>query len=346
MSEASPIAATPTAAAAIAATGRETAAILLMLLAEDEAADVLSRLSPDEVQHLGEAMFAVADVSEKEVNAVLDEFVGRARKRTTLGFGADTHIRGVMQRALGSERADNVLSRITPTRHSTALDALKWMDAESIAGAILGEHPQIAATVLAHLEAPKAAQVLERLEETAQADIVYRVARLGPITQEALEDLERILLTRARAATPQAQSRRGGTSEAAQIVNNTRSPAEQRILRQLTRVDKVLARLIEDEMFVFDNLLAVSEKDIGTLFRSVDNELVIVGLKSCDERLKVKILGAMSSRAAQSIQDEMTERGPMRLAEVQEAQKAILAIARKMAEAGTISLGGKGDDYV
>lgn len=325
--------------------GREAAAILLMLLAEDEAADVLSRLDPAEVQQLGEAMFAVADVSEGQVNQVLDRFVDRARTTTTIGFGADRHIRGVMTRALGG-RADGMLSRITPATRTNALDALKWMDAEAIAGAIAGEHPQIAATVLAHLDPAKAAAVLEKLDEGAQADIVYRVARLGPVTQEALDEIEQVLLAQATGAPSAPPSRRGGPSEAAKIVNNTGSGADQRIIRQLTRLDKALARSIEDEMFVFDNLMAVSDKDIGTLFRQVENELVVVGLKSCDDRLRAKILGGMSARAAQSIQDEMAERGPMRLAEVQEAQKAILAVARKLGEAGAISLGGKGEDYV
>jgi flagellar motor switch protein FliG len=329
--------------AAAGPAGRETAAILLMLLQEDEAATLLSRLDPEEVQQLGEAMFAVADVSERQVNTVLDEFVGRARQRTTLGFGSDGHIRGVMARALG-DRAGDMLQRITPPTHATALDALKWMDVDAIAGAIDGEHPQIAAIVLAHLDAPKAAAVLEKMDESRQADVVYRVARLGPVTQDALEELDRILATAKRGPAPSAATKRGGPNEAAQIVNNVPTAIEQRLVRQLTKLDKNLARAIEDEMFVFDNLMAVSEKDIGTLFRNVENELVVVGLKSCDQRLRDRILGSMSARAAQSIQDEMAERGPMRLSEVQEAQKAILAIARRLADESQISLGGKSDD--
>lgn len=328
--------------------GREAAAILLMLLAEDEAANVLSRLDPAEVQQLGEAMYAVADVTEDQVNSVLDDFVGRARARTSIGFGSDGHIRGVMTRALGDARAETVLSRIAPPATSGGpLDALQWMDAASIADAIAGEHPQICATVLAHVEPEKAAAALAKLDEGIQADIVYRIARLGPVTQGALDEIERLLANTRRPPQPSPQSRRGGASEAAKIVNNAPTTAEtQRLVRQLTKLDKNLARMVEDEMFVFDNLSNVTEKDLGTLFRSVETELVIVGLKSCDERLRARILGSMSSRAAQSIQDEMNERGPMRLAEVQEAQKAILAIARRLADEGTISLGGKGDDYV
>jgi flagellar motor switch protein FliG len=337
---------TPIAAAGPA--GREAAAILLMLLAEDEAATVLSRLDPSEVEELGEAMYAVADVTESQINSVLDDFVERARTRTSVGFGADAQIRGVMTRALGDERAETVLSRIAPPATTGGpLDALLWMDADAVASAITGEHPQICATVLAHVEPEKAAAALAKLDESIQADIVYRIARLGPVTQSALDEIERLLANTKRTPQPSAQSRRGGASEAAKIVNNAPTTAEtQRLVRQLTKLDKNLARMVEDEMFVFDNLSNVSEKDLGTLFRSVENELVIIGLKSCDERLRGRILGSMSARAAQSIQDEMNERGPMRLAEVQEAQKAILAIARRLADEGTISLGGKGEDYV
>ncbi|USI73723.1 flagellar motor switch protein FliG [Sphingomonas morindae] len=326
--------------------GSSAAAILLMLLAEDEAAQVLGRLDPDEVQMLGSAMFGVADVSEEEVDGVLDQFIGRARERTTIGFGADSQIRTMMERALGAERAENMLARITPPARSSALDSLKWMDAKTIAGLVEFEHPQIAALVLAHLEPPVAADVLQLLEEELQAEVIYRVATLGAVTQEALDDLERLLLRQVNKRSNGTAPARGGASEAAKIVNSTRTATEQRVIRQLAKLDKTLARAIEDEMFIFDNLMSVSDKDLGTLMRGVESDLLVVALKGADERLRQKIFGCMSSRAAQSIQDEIAERGPMRLAEVQEAQKQILAIARQLAQAGTINLGGKGEDYV
>ena len=326
--------------------GSEAAAILLMLLAEDEAAQVLSRLEPDEVQHLGGAMFNVADVSEIQVNTVFNLFVDQARARTTVGFGAETQIKNMMERALGSERAENVLARITPTTRSNALDALKWMDPPAIAAMIEPEHPQIAAILLAHLEPPIAADVLQLLDESVQPDLVYRVATLGPVTAEALEDLEKLLLNQKARAVTAPPTKRGGATEAAKIVNNARTSAEQRIIRALAKLDKGLARTIEDEMFIFDNLMGVDEKGLGTLMRSVENDVLVVALKGAEPRLRDKILGCMSSRAAQSIMDEMADRGPIRLAEVQDAQKEILAIARRLASEGTINLGGKDDDYV
>ena len=182
--------------------GSEAAAILLMLLGEEEAAQVLTRLDPDEVQHLGGAMFNVADVSENQVDSVFSLFVDQARARTTVGFGADVQIRGMMERALGSERAETVLARITPVTRSNALDALKWMEPRTIAGMIEPEHPQIAAIVRAHLDPPVAADVLQLLDESIQADLVYRVATLGPVTSEALEDLVALLLKQDRQQCP------------------------------------------------------------------------------------------------------------------------------------------------
>ncbi|UAK26033.1 flagellar motor switch protein FliG [Sphingomonas nostoxanthinifaciens] len=326
--------------------GSEAAAILLMLLGEDEAAQLLGRLDPQEVQHLGGAMFNVADVSEVQVNKVLDQFVDRAKKRTTLGFSSDRQIRGMMEKALGSERAENMLQRITPPARAANLDALKWMDTRTIAALVEHEHPQIIALVLAHLDPAVAADVLQLLPEEIQADLIQRVATMGPVTAEALEDLEALLMRPIAPAKSGGATRRGGTGEAAQIVNNTRKTAEQRIIKALQKLDKNLARSIEDEMFVFDNLMALDDKSMGTLMRSVDSEILVVALKGVDERMTTKIYGCMSSRAAQSIQDAIIEKGPMRLAEVQEAQKEVLSIARRLAAEGTINLGGKGDDYV
>ncbi len=327
-------------------TGSQAAAILLMLLGEEEAATVLSRLEPDEVQHLGGAMFGVANISEGEIDGVFDVFVDRARVRTTLGFGVERQIKGIMHKALGQDKADQVLQRITPVQHVTALESLKWMDARAIANLVEFEHPQIAATVLAFLDPQRAADVLQLLPEEMQADLVYRVATMGPITEAALMELDELLNRPVTAQGSGATTRRGGAGEAAKIVNSSRKAAEQRIIKALGKLDKTVARNVEEEMFIFDNLMALGDKDLGTLLRAVDNDTLVVSLKGADEKLRAKIFACMSSRAAQSIQDEIADRGPMRLADVQEAQKAMLAIARKLATEGTISLGGKGDDFV
>ncbi|MFN3944671.1 MAG: flagellar motor switch protein FliG [Allosphingosinicella sp.] len=326
--------------------GSEAAAILLMMLGDEEAAEILSHLDPHEVQHLGSAMFNVADVSEGQVEAVFDLFMNRAKARTTIGFGAAPRIRAVMEHALGAERAETVLARITPPTRSRALDALRWMDAKTIAALIEHEHPQIAALVLAHLEAPIAADVLQLLPADMQPDVIYRVARLESVTGEALEELERILVREVARVSSSPATARGGASEAAKIMTNLRPGIDQRLIRTLSKVDRQLAQKIEDEMFVFEDLMELDEKNLGTLLRNVDNDVLVVALKGADEKQREKIFACMSARAAQTIQDEIAERGPMRLAEVHDAQKEMLATARRLADAGTIMLAGRGDDYV
>jgi len=326
--------------------GSETAAILLMMLGDEEAAEILSHLDPHEVQHLGSAMFNVADVTESEVKEVFDAFMSRARARTTIGFGATPRIRAVMEHALGAERAETMLARITPPTRSRALDALRWMDAKTIAALIENEHPQIAALVLAHLEPPMAADVLQMLPAEVQPDVIYRVARLENVTTDALQELERILVGEVSRVSSAPSPVRGGASEAAKIMTNTKPGIDQRIIRSLGKIDKQLAQQIEDEMFVFEDLDELDEKNLGILLRNIENEVLVIALKGADEKLRNKMFGCMSSRAADTIRDEMEERGPMRLADVQDAQKEVLAIARRLADAGTLMLGGGREDYV
>ncbi len=328
--------------------GSAAAAVLLMLFDEDEAAQILARLEPEEVRQLGYAMYDVADVEVEEVNQALDQFVKKAKGRTTIGYGASQHIKGAMHKALGPERADNMLAKITPPTRSNKLAMLKWMEPAEIAAAIESEHPQIMAITLAHLDATGAASVLQLLPAEIQDEVVYRVATLGPVSSEAIDDLELIFSGHGGGQKPASgtATKRGGTTDAAAIMNNIRKDMEQRIMKALNKRDKVVSQSIEDEMFIFENLLELAEKDLGTLMRGVDTEQLVVALKGASDMLRTKILGCMSQRAAQSIQDEMEERGPMRLADVLEAQKAVIAEARRLAEEGTITLGGRGDDYV
>ena len=326
--------------------GSAAAAILLMTLGDAEAAEILSHLDPNEVQHLGSAMFDVADVSEEQVESVFDLFMTKAKARTTIGFGAAPRIRAVMEHALGQERAETVLARITPATRSRALDALRWMDARTIAAICEAEHPQIAALIMAHLEPPIAADVLQMMPPERQPDIIYRVARLETVTSEAIEELEQILVREATRMPSAPSAVRGGATEAAKIMTNTKGGTDQRIIRTLNKVDRQLAQKIEDEMFVFDDLMKIDAKNLATLLQNIPGEVLVPALKGADPALKDKMFACMSSRAADTIRDEIEEKGPMRLAEVLEAQKEALAIARRLADAGTIMLGGKGDDYV
>jgi flagellar motor switch protein FliG len=312
----------------------ERAAVLMMLVGEDEAAAILQKLDPEEVRQLGAAMFKVADVSEQEVETVLDDFVDRARERTTIGFDPRPKIEAVMNRALGREKAESVLARITPAEAACELELIEK------------EHPQIAAVLIANLDASVGGQVLELMPDAVQPDILHRIARLGPITPEAVDTLRTLLANRTGTGSSGQGVTLGGTREAAKILSGARKATEQRVMPKLFKIDRDVAKAIEEAMFVFDNLLELDDKNLGTLIRNVDGEILTKALKGVDEAVRNRFLGCMSARAADGIRDEMESRGPMRLAEVLEAQKAMIATARGLAKDGTIMMGGGEDDYV
>lgn len=328
-------------------TGVERAAVLMMLVGEEEAAAILQKLEPDEVRQLGKAMFAVADVSEDEVGAVLDDFVDKATERTAIGFDPRPQIEGMMTRALGPEKADSVLARITPPEAACAIDLLDWLDVSEIAALIESEHPQIAAVLIANLDSAIAAQVLEQLPEALQPQILHRIARLGPITPEAIETLRTALASRiGKRGASGAGVQLGGTKDAARILSSARKATETRVMPKLAKIDRDVAKAIEEAMFVFDNLLELDDKNLGVLIRNVDTDLLVRSLKGVDEAARNRFLGCMSARAADGIRDEMEARGPMRLTEVLDAQKAIIAMARQLGKEGVIMMGGGEDDYV
>ena len=324
-------------------TGVERAAVLMMLVGEDEAAAILQKLDPEEVRQLGKAMFAVADVSEQAVEDVIDDFTDRARRRASIQFDPRPRIESVMNRALGPAKADSVLARITPPEAACELELLQWLDAGEIAAMVEKEHPQIAAVLIANLDPAVGGQVLELLPDAAQPEILHRIARLGPITPEAVETLKTMLANRTGSST-QAGVTLGGTREAAKILGGARKATEQRVMPKLFKIDRDLARQIEEAMFVFENLLEMDDKNLGALIRNVDGEVLVKALKGVDEAGRNRILGCMSARAADGNRDEMEARGPTKLAEVMEAQKAMITIARNLAKDGAIQMGGGGDD--
>ncbi|PZQ62160.1 MAG: flagellar motor switch protein FliG [Sphingomonas taxi] len=322
----------------------------MMLFGEEEAAAILQKLDPEEVRKLGSAMFAVADVSEEEVELVLDDFVGRARERTGITFNPGPKVEAVMTRALGREKAESVLAQITPAEAVCEIDLLDWLDASEIAALLDKEHPQIAAVLIANLDPAVGSQVLELLPEIVQPDILHRIARLGPITPEAVDMLRTLIASRTGAGGSgggsSAAVQLGGAREAAKILQGARKSTEQRVMPKLLKMDRDIARQIEEAMFVFDNLLELDDKGLGTLIRNVDGDTLARALKGVDEAARNRMLGCMSARAAAGIRDDMEARGPMKLSEVLEAQKAIIQIARNLAKDGTINLGSGDDDYV
>jgi flagellar motor switch protein FliG len=329
-------------------TGVERAAVLMMIVGDEEAAAILQKLDPDEVRELGTAMMNVADVSEWEMAQVLDDFTGRAQERSAIQFDPRPKVETVVTKALGPERASTVLSRILPPEPNESIAQLAWMEAPEIAAMLEEEHPQIAAVLLAHLEPEIAGKVLEMLPEAIQPQVLRRVAKLGPVTPQAIATLTQVLERHSAQPKRAAGVQMGGTREAAKIMSAVRKVTEQKVMPKLAKLDREVAKAIEEAMFVFDNLLELDDKNMGTLLRNIDSDVLVRSLKGVDEEGRNRFLSCMSSRAADTIRDEMEARGPMKMAEVLDAQKQMIAIARKLVKDGTITMpgGGGDDDYV
>lgn len=324
--------------------GTQKSAILMMLLGEDEAAAVLQNLSPREVQHLGTAMYSVTGVDQNTVNAVLDEFLETIKKQTGLGLGAGQYIENVLTKALGEDKAQSVLGRITPASSESQIDILDWMDARAISELIIDEHPQIKALIISYLEFGLAADVLTLLPNEIQPDIVRRIATLETVEPGAIKELERVMKAKFAANTSLRASQIGGVKAAAKIMNFTKTDMENRILNAIKKEDRDLMAEIQDNMFVFENLGGSDDRSLQTLLRSVDQDVLVVAMKGADAQLQEKLLSCMSTRAAANLRDEMEALGPVRLTEVQEAQKQIINVARKLSDDGTIVLAGRGGE--
>jgi flagellar motor switch protein FliG len=292
-------------------------------------------------------MYSVQGLDQETVNLVLDEFLAIIKAQTSLGMGAGNYIRNVMVKALGEDKSQSVLSRIAPTSSSRPIEILDWMDARSIAELVADEHPQIIALVISYLDAGLGADVLGLLPETMQAEVIRRIATLKTVGPDALRQLEDVMQRKFKANTSLRASQVGGVEAAARIMNFTQQAMEGRIMKEIAKGDKSLMLAIQESMFVFDNLIMSDDKSLQTLLRSVDTELLILALKGADEPLRDKLFSCMSKRAAANILDEMEALGPVRLTEVQAAQKEIINVARRLSDEGSIVLAGRGgDDFV
>jgi len=326
-------------------TGTQRAAVILLLVGEEQAADIISFMSPREVQALGANMVAVAELSQEAVNVVLDDFISTIKSQTNLGLGSDEYVRSVFKKALGEDKAATVLGRIIPTSSSKGLEILKWMDARSIGDMVIEEHPQVIAIILSVLEFDIAADVLKYIPEDIRAEVIQRIASLETIHPSAMAELERVMMKQFTSSSAKSSSF-GGVKTAAKIMNFTKTDMESAIISGVTNLDEELALKIQDNMFTFENLSGLDNRSIQTLMRSIETDLLMVALKACDELTREKFLDNMSQRAKLMFLDEMEAKGPVRMTDVEDAQKDILRIARRLSDAGDIVLAGRGDDFV
>jgi flagellar motor switch protein FliG len=318
----------------------ERAAVLLMSMGEKDAAEILKQMGPKEVQKVGAAMSTLKSVSQDTVSGVMNEFLHECGAQSGLGIGAENYIRTMMTEALGEERARGFLDRILMGGASNGINSLKWMDPRSVADVIRQEHPQIQAVVLSYLDADQSANILAQFPEKVRLEIMMRIASLESVQPEALNELNQILEKQFSGKGSNPSTSIGGTRTAAEIMNHLDGSVEQVLMESIKEMDEDLGNRIQDLMFVFDNLRDVDDRGIQSLLREVSSEVLILALKGADDYLKEKFFGNMSKRAAELLRDDLEAKGPVRLVEVEAAQKEILVVARRMADAGEIQLGG------
>ena len=321
-------------------TGAQRAAVLMLLLGEQQASEIVKFMNPQEVQTLGGAMVDVSDVSQEAVNAILDDFVSTIKKQSSLGLGNTDYVEKVFKRALGDDKAASVLGRIMPAQSSKGLEILQWMDARAIADMIKTEHPQVTAIILSVLDHQVAADVLNFLPDETRPEIIQRVASLETVQPSAMQELESIMKLQFSSNTSSKSSSFGGIKAAAQIMNSTKTALENSIMKGLESIDAELMMRIQDNMFTFENLNAVDNKGIQVLMRNVDNNQLMIAMKGASEEVKARFFDNMSERARGMFKDEMDAKGLMRLSDVEEAQKQIMRSARKLSDSGELVLGG------
>ncbi|GAB6389693.1 flagellar motor switch protein FliG [Stutzerimonas marianensis] len=322
----------------------DKAAILLLSLGEADAAQVLRHLGPKEVQKVGTAMAQLRNVQKNQIESVMSEFVEIVGDQTSLGVGSDGYIRKMLTQALGEDKAGGLIDRILLGGNTSGLDSLKWMEPRAVADVIRYEHPQIQAIVVAYLDPDQAGEVLSHFDHKVRLDIVLRVSSLNTVQPAALKELNLILEKQFSGNSNTTRASLGGVKRAADIMNYLDSSVEGQLMDAIREVDEDLSSQIEDLMFVFDNLADVDDRGIQVLLREVSSDVLVMALKGADEAIKEKVFKNMSKRAGELLRDDLEAKGPVRISEVEGAQKEILTIARRMAEAGEIVLGGKGGE--
>jgi flagellar motor switch protein FliG len=328
--------------------GLENAAILLMSLGEEEAAAVFKHLEPKEVQRLGETIAKMKTITRDKVDSVLEKFAGVAATQSSLVPDTDAYVKSVLKRALGDDKAELLIGRILQTSDIGGIERLKWMDAQAVAELLRQEHPQIVATILVHLEQDQAGAVLKSFPERARNEVLIRIASLDGVQPEAMQDLNDVLsqLLAGGTAKPKRASL-GGVKTAAEIINLLGTPVETSVLDFIREADAELAQQIQDNMFTFDDLLRLDDKGIQALLKEAQSDSLVVALKGATPELRDRIFKNMSSRAAETLKEDLDSRGPVRLSEVENEQKELLKVVRRLAEEGQLVLSsGGGDDFV
>ncbi|WKJ91835.1 flagellar motor switch protein FliG [Methylomonas montana] len=324
------------------------ASLLLLAVGQDRAASVLRHMGPKEVQLVGSTMAQLGPISSTMIDEVLEEFIIEIKNETGLGLDSDEYIRSMLTNALGAEKAGSIIDRILLGANSKGIEQLKWMDTRSIADLIRLEHPQIISIILSLLDADQAADVLTLLPQNMRSDILMRIATLEGVQPAALRELDDIMEKQLTGSEGVKSSQIGGVDAAANILNFIESGVSDPMMQDISESNADLAQRIQDKMFVFGDLINVDDRGIQTLLREVSTDQLLLALRGVEAALRDKVFANMSRRAAEMLRDDLEAAPPARLSEVEAAQKDILAIAKRLSDAGEIALGGSGggDEFV
>ena len=324
--------------------GVQKSAILLMSLGEDDAAEVFKYLEPREVQKIGTAMASMKSPTRDEISDVLGEFCTEAAEQSTLGMSADAYLKSVLKKALGDDRSANLLDRILNGDDTSGIEGLKWMDSTSVAELVKNEHPQIIATILVHLDRDQASEILQHFTERLRNDVLIRIATLDGIQPAALRELNDVLTKLLSGTGTIKKNAMGGVKAAAEILNFMPAKHEGTVIAGVKALDVDLAQKILDQMFTWENVGDIDDRGIQLLLREVQSESLILALKGSSEQMREKIFKNMSTRAAETLKEDLEAKGMVRVSEVEAQQKEILKIVRRLGDEGQIVLGGKAEE--
>ncbi|MBE0379480.1 flagellar motor switch protein FliG [Pseudoalteromonas prydzensis] len=324
--------------------GVDKAAILLLSLSEEDAAQILKHLEPKQVQKVGMAMAAIDDLSQAKISAVHNLFIEQIQSFSTIGFQSEDFIKKALTAALGEDKAASLIDQIVMGSGAKGLDSLKWMDSKQVANIIRNEHPQIQTIVLSYLEPEQSAEILAQFPEKVRLDLTMRIANLEEVQPAALQELNEIMEKQFAGQAGAQAAKMGGLKAAADIMNYLDTNIEGQLMDSIREHDEEMSQQIQDLMFVFENLMDVDDRGIQAILREVQQDVLMKAIKGTDDALKEKILGNMSKRAAELLADDLEAMAPVRISEVEAAQKEILSTARRLADSGEIMLGGGGGE--
>ncbi len=325
-------------------TGVEKASILLLSLTEQDAASIIRHLEPKQVQKVGGAMATLTDLSQEKVAAVHRTFLEEIQRFTSIGLGSEDFVRNALVAALGEDKANNLVDQILLGSGSKGLEALKWMEPRQVASIIINEHPQIQTIVLSYLEPEQSAEILTQFAERDALDLMMRISNLEEVQPAALQELNEIMEKQFAGQAGAQAAKIGGLKAAADIMNYMDNQLEGALMDGIRERDEELAAQIQDLMFVFENLADVDDRGIQTMLRDIPQDVLLKAMKGADDGLRDKFLRNMSKRAAEMLNDDLEAMGPIRVADVEAAQKEILSIARRLSDAGEIMLSSGGAD--